>query len=405
MKHRSGPTMKRFSLYFLIFVVTISENPACAPSKTVRVSTFNIKELDLPKIMDVDSMGRGQNAQLKAAASIIQSIAPDILLINEIDHDYRTKNAGLISAAHLFAQNYLSHGPQAVFYPHVYVDSCNTGILTGIDLNNDGHTATLHDRRTARYAADCYGWGEYAGQFSMALYSKHPILEEKVRTFRTFKWRDLPGNHLPVDYYSGRAANILRLSSKSHWDIPVQTGSAVLHILASHPTPPAFDGPEDRNGKRNFDEIKFWRLYLKGERFTDDGSRRAGFPAGRSFVLLGDLNASLTGDTTYDGVSAIGQLLSLGRIQDTGQFVTSKGGLYDDGPGAPHYYERSTAMFGDKNRICIDYVLASDNIDVRAGGIYWPSRKQDPQGFKRALLASDHRLVWIDINALTAPGW
>ncbi len=39
-------------------------------------------------------------------------------------------------------------------------------------------------------------------------------------------------------------------------------GKTTLHLLASHPTPPAFDGPEDRNGRRNHDEIRFWNDYL-----------------------------------------------------------------------------------------------------------------------------------------------
>jgi len=33
-------------------------------------------------------------------------------------------------------------------------------------------------------------------------------------------------------------------------------GGQVIHILASHPTPPVFDGVEDRNGRRNHDEIR-----------------------------------------------------------------------------------------------------------------------------------------------------
>ena len=34
-----------------------------------------------------------------------------------------------------------------------------------------------------------------------------------------------------------------------------------VHFLVSHPTPPVFDGPEDRNGPRNYDEIRFWADY------------------------------------------------------------------------------------------------------------------------------------------------
>ena len=57
---------------------------------------------------------------------------------------------------------------------------------------------------------------------------------------------------------------VLRLSCKIHWDVPVQIGSETVHFLVSHPTPPAFDGPEDRNGRRNHDEIRFWADYIPG---------------------------------------------------------------------------------------------------------------------------------------------
>jgi len=73
---------------------------------------------------------------------------------------------------------------------------------------------------------------------------------------------------------SGRLSG-MRLSSKSHWDVPVNTPNGPLHIYASHPTPPVFDGPEDRNGLRNADEIRFWSLYLNGTSFTDDQTQNA----------------------------------------------------------------------------------------------------------------------------------
>ena len=34
-----------------------------------------------------------------------------------------------------------------------------------------------------------------------------------------------------------------RLSSKSHWDVPLSIGGRTVHFLVSHPTPPVFDDP------------------------------------------------------------------------------------------------------------------------------------------------------------------
>src|SRR3546814_10697303 len=99
----------------------------------------------------------------------------------------------------------------------------------------------------------------------MAILSKHPIQTDQVRTFQHFLWRDMPGALLPddpdtaapADWYSPEELAVLPLSSKSHRDVPVRVGGHTVHVLASHPTPPTFDGAEDRNGRRNPDEIRF----------------------------------------------------------------------------------------------------------------------------------------------------
>jgi hypothetical protein len=102
------------------------------------------------------------------------------------------------------------------------------------------------------------------------LLSRFPIDAARVRTFRKFLWRDMPGALLPddpatpaaADWYSPQELAVLTLSSKNHWDVPVKIGKRTVHLLISHPTPPSFDGPEDRNGRRNHDEVSFWRDYI-----------------------------------------------------------------------------------------------------------------------------------------------
>lgn len=82
----------------------------------------------------------------------------------------------------------------------------------------------------------------------MVLLSKYPFDTENIRTFQHFLWKDMPDAYLPLDpatgdnYYTDDELNVLRLSSKSHWDVPVKVGEKeVIHVLASHPTPPVFD--------------------------------------------------------------------------------------------------------------------------------------------------------------------
>ena len=42
-------------------------------------------------------------------------------------------------------------------------------------------------------------FGFFEGQFAMALLSRHPIANKRVRTFQNFLWVDMPGALLPKD--------------------------------------------------------------------------------------------------------------------------------------------------------------------------------------------------------------
>ena len=99
-----------------------------------------------------------------------------------------------------------------------------------------------------------------AGQYGMLVLARHPIETRDVRTFQMLRWSTMPGARQPADpatgqgWYAPEAWSQLRLSSKSHWDVPVRTPMGRIHLLAAHPTPPVFDGPENRNGLRNHDD-------------------------------------------------------------------------------------------------------------------------------------------------------
>jgi len=381
------------TLMALVVVLACRETPA-----TLRVATFNIRELSFEKLNTVDASGKGMHAEVQAAAEIIQRIRPDVLVINEIDHEYGQFDVDFTGPVRQFVEAYLNIGDAAIDYPYVYAAPCNTGLPTGVDLNGDGHVAQMGDARSTEYAADCFGWGEYPGQYSMALLSRYPIDEAGVRTFQTFRWRDLPGNHLPEDYYQDNA-ELLRLSSKSHWDVPVRIGKKRLHLLLSHPTPPGFDGPEDRNGRRNFDELKFWVHYLENDpALKDDAGRVGGYAGDEPFLFAGDLNADPANEAVYEGVTAIGQLLHHPRVQETSPFLTSEGSAYGRQSGASDYSAHYTAQFGRDMRMRIDYLLPSLDIKVVRGGVFWPSPDTDQAGFDLAERASDHRLIWLDIT-------
>jgi hypothetical protein len=214
----------------------------------------------------------------------------------------------------------------------------------------------------------------------MAIVSRFPIDTSAVRTFQLFRWRDLPSHHMPTEFWRDSVASQLRLSSKSHWDVPVIIGSDTLHLLASHPTPPVFDGTEDRNGRRNFDEIGFWKHYLDDhQEIVDDRGGQGGLPPGQHFVVVGDLNADpARADTTYDGVRAMAQLLGHPRVQ-----------------APPQLAGKPTATFLGGTRV--DYVLPASALRVLRAGVFWPDSTTDAAGAALASTASDHRLVWVDL--------
>ncbi len=379
------------------------EPQATEPRRTLRVATYNIEELSTEQLTELGSEGAGSAPQPLAAAAIIQQVRPDILILNEVD---LPADGEPLRNAQRFAANYLAWGDGAIDYPYAFAAASNTGLLSGYDLDGDGKSATPGDLGTRAYGGDSFGFGIYPGQYAMAVLSRYPLLADQVRTFQYFLWRDLPGHHIPPGFFEGGAEEVLRLSSKSHWDLPVQLGAnhggGLLHLFVSHPTPPVFDGPEDRNGRRNFDEIKFWVDYLADSpELYDDEGLPGGYRLDHPFVIAGDLNASpgVAPDATqpgYDGVTAIGQLLDHPRIQDTGAVCVSQGALAERTAGPPEFAECSTAAFLGGRRV--DYVLPSSNLKVHGGGVFWPSEEEDAASRALAERASDHRLVWVDLS-------
>lgn len=378
----------------LAALLTITAGTDAAPPEpegAVRFAAFNVWELSREKLDRVDpATGHGTDEQLRNAAAIVQAVRPDVLLIGEIDQDEKGE------AARLFLTRYLNvpqAGGEAVDYPHLFVASVNTGYPSGMDLNRDGDTTD---------ADDAWGYGRYPGQYGMAVYSRFPIDREAARTFQMLRWRDMPGNLMPDGrdgrpaWYRDEVASKLRLSSKSHWDVPVEVGGRTVHLLASHPTPPVFDGPEDRNGRRNFDEIRLWANYLTGGEAAayvmDDQGRRGGLASDATFIVMGDLNSDPDKGERLDGVAAVTRLLSHPRVRDPRP--TSVGGV-EANPRRPA--EVAALVTSDFGRL--DYLLPSRNLEVLGSGVFWPAEGEplaDVVAEDRK--SSDHCLVWVDLK-------
>ena len=423
----------------------------CASAKTVRFATFN-SALSKPNAGQLlETLRTPDDPQARAVAEVVQRVRPDVLLLQEFDHgggggDYDPDGEAL----RLFQANYLGvgqSGGKAIHYEYVYLAPSNTGLPTGVDLNGDGLVAPCPGAEVGSdaYAADCHGWGRFPGQYAFVVLSKYPIDRRNIRTFQKLLWKDLPGNHQPPDYYSDAAKDVLRLSSKNHVDVPILINKKSIHVLAAHPTPPVFDGPENRNGRRNYDEIGMWNSYLTRTRdrlpqLVADNGKPAAFPwtygpfirigdgpsryrklGPKRLLILGDLNAdphdgesAMMSWTVFTGrtfdVAAVEQLTfnntrdirDLEPKAEGGRAASASDGganVHQSGDPAADTADWDDAPGGPGN-LRVDYVLPSVDLKVVRGGVFWPTPDAPLVGTTLATVekASDHRLVWIDIK-------
>ena len=364
--------------------------------KILRIATFNVALSAQQPYGLKQRLYSKSDLQLQNIAAILQKVRPSIVLLNEFDFDESGESVDLLQSNYLQRSQ---HELEPISYSHVYVAPSNTGIPSGFDLDRDGRLDC---------PGDAFGFGHFPGQYAFVLLSQYELERENIRTFQKFLWRDLPGALLPDhpdrlgqgDWYSKDELAILRLSSKNHVDVPVWVHRHQLHLLLSHPTPPVFDGLENRNGRRNHDEIRLWSDYLSGGEHAnyliDDAGKSGGLHSEDLFVVLGDLNADPVDGDSYN--QAISQLLEHKRIHPAvwldKKVPRSKGGKFQEPRNPPHRGDpaEDTAAWG----LRVDYVLPTRELEILRSGVFWPK----PDETEAALLkpSSDHRLVWVDLK-------
>ncbi|MEO1130461.1 MAG: endonuclease/exonuclease/phosphatase family protein [Planctomycetota bacterium] len=376
----------------------VAAGNAAADDGRIRVATFNVEDLRVNDFLE-------PGPRVDALAAIIQQLDADILLLNEVEVQEIRRMVPMqpgerqelgetvmyFSAGKLLAERVAAEaqcdGCTPINYV-AYVHATNTGKPSGFDLDNDGLVDETPGDPT--YGGDALGWGTIPGQYGMTLLVREgiEILESDVRTFQTFLWKDMPGALLPpgvaadgtVDpastWYAEEELDVVRLSSKSHWDVPVRLPDGrVLHLLCSHPTPPVFDGPEDRNGRRNHDEIRFIGEYIDGaDWIVDDTGGRGGLAPDASFVILGDLNA----DPTRRSERMPMRRWLLGNDRVNAEVV----------PTSDLEVEGLEPVDTARFRLRVDYALPSSDLAVVGSGIW----RRAPGEFP-----SDHYPIWIDL--------
>jgi hypothetical protein len=428
----------------------------------LRVATFNLALYGRSAGEILARLNTGTDPQAQTLAEIIQRARPDVLVLNEFDYDAE----GAVLAA--FCDKYLAVGQnvskspggaaEPIEFPHRMAFAANTGEHSGLDLDRNGKVdATIG---SAAYSGDCWGYGIYPGEYAFAILSKYKIDVPAIRQFRKFLWKDMPQEQLPddaatpapADWYSPEILAQFRLSSKNHCDVPIEAPGRRIHFLLSHPTPPVFDGDEDRNGRRNHDELRFWADYIStnapapsssagragegGEAGTsavtnkdaatppltpprqgegngenraymrDDAGKAGGLAAGESFIILGDLNGDPLDGQGTTGIALLinsPQVLKYPFPTSAGAVEAAKlqGGVNASHRGDPALDTEDAADERGPGNLHLDYLLPSTDLKVAATGVFWPETS-DPlaslvAGAERPA-SSDHRLVWIDVG-------
>jgi len=331
--------------------------PVMAQAETVRIASFNTElGRDGPGVLLRD-IRRG-DAQVEAVVAVLVATQPDIVALQGIDWDLRAQALSALTDKLREA---------GLDYPYSFAAQPNAGLETALDLDGDGRT---------HGPGDAQGWGKFTGQGGMAVLSRHAIQTDQVQDYSTLLWRDLPGAQLPVTaegpFPSSEAQRVQRLSSVAHWVVPVETPIGPLDLMTFHAAPPVFDGPEDRNGLRNRDEIRLWSAVLNGD---------LGLRLKDAFVIAGDANLDPTrGEGRKE---AILELLTKPGIQDP-KPADASGAL-------------TTVVWKGVGKMRVDYVLPSADLRITGSGVYWP----EPGTPQRALAeqASRHRLIWVDVTA------
>ncbi len=325
---------------FLCLICSVS----AASAESVRIATYNTElAREGPGLLLRDIL-KGDDPQVVAVVDVLVAARADILVLQGMDYDLEGRALEAL-AAQLKARG--------LTYPYRYAGPPNAGLMTDLDLDGDSRVGG---------PGDAQGFGHFFGQGAMAILSRFPIRQSEVQDYSTLLWRDLPGALLPgtrqAPFPSAEALAIQRLSSNGHWVVPIaHPALGPIHILTYHAAPPVFDGPEDRNGRRNHDETEFWRQYLDGQ---------FGPPPAARFILTGDANLD---PNRGDGRSiAIRRLLGDARLQDP-------------------LPEQATVNWPQTGPLRVDYVLPSADWTVIGSGITAPNPE-----------ASRHQLVWVELG-------
>lgn len=358
-----------------------------ADADSLRVATFdaNLSRSASGDLFEALSAPGAEDAT--EVAKVVQQVRPDVLVLTGIDTD---AGEDIVDA---FNTNYLAVGADdssGITYPYSYTAQSNAGVESGADLDRNG---------TIGGAGDALGYGDFPGQSSMVVYSKHPIEAENIRDFTSLSWSKMPDNSIP-EGVTDLERNVLPLSSVSHWDIPIDVGGESVHLLASS----AADASNGENEQaRNHDQIRFWEDYLDQgtEYITDHRGNRGPIEADEPFVIAGSLKADPNGHGPAES-TAISSLLDSEAITDPQpeRTVTPDSANSGTVPADPEtrYHTAPDPASGNESYRA-EYVLPSSDMTVTNSGVLETDaeNRESYRGFfgMRSNDSANH-IVWTD---------
>lgn len=368
-----------------------SQDPTTTVEKSVgdlRVATLHAEISGGSSAEVLEELSGGMHPQARVLAETVQVNAPDVLVLTGLSYDEHQQIAASIN------EEYLSRGQNGqtgIDYSHIYTAPTNSGIDSGADLDGDGRVGG---------PGDALGYGRYAGERGMAVFSVHPIVEDEVRTFQEFLWQDMPENSLPAEEFSTLEKSVLRLPSTSMWDIPLEVPGEPdpVHLVATDLNSPP--GPTAPDTARSEDQRRMVSEYVSGAAWYlyDDDGAYGGLDSAAPFVVAGGLaDAQELQTWPNQRVPELSSLLEGESIQDPGPEAITEEPLPERreatvDPQATHGLSGDTAVRSS-------YVLPAAALNVDNSGVFWPAEGEF--GFDLVDPADPDspagRLVWLDI--------
>lgn len=322
-----------------------------AGADTLRIATYHT-ELSRkgPGVLLRDILA-GRDAQVQAVLDVIVRVDADVILLLDVDWDFENRAVEALKSA-LADRN----AP----YPHHVAAQPNTGLPSGFDL--DGNERLGEGR-------DALGYGRFTGDGGMVLLSRLPFGD--VSDHSAALWSD----HSAVarDVLPDGADTVVPLANVAQWVVPLTVAGAEITLITLAANTPVFDGPEDRNGLRNADELAYV-AELAAEHDTP--------------VVLGRGNIDPVDGQGIRG--AMEALLTHPSLQDTMPRGNGGGGV--DHRGDPAL---DTVEWDGPGPLRVDYVLPARGLRVVASGVVWPALDDPFAG--TVATASRGRAVWVDI--------